>query len=104
MIIHDFVCIAGHEFQGWFRSSRECNDQHFGGRISCPACGSDRVKRRGEAKPVELESSDSETLVADNQVASVLESLVDIVKEPVKERPDADKAGQPQAAVKKWPC
>ena len=96
MIIHDFICIAGHQFQGWFRSTRECHDQHFRGRISCPACGSDRIKRQGEAKPVELEAADSETLVSDNQVASVLESLVSIAKEPVTNKPDADK-GWPAA-------
>lgn len=86
MIIHDFVCITGHPFQGWFLSANECYEQHFSGQICCPACGSDRVKRKGEPRPVELEAAcvdGDKTQVSDSQVAAVLESLVSINKEEV---------------------
>jgi hypothetical protein len=39
MISFDLKCIEGHVFEGWFRSSRDYEDQRGSRRIACPVCG-----------------------------------------------------------------
>lgn len=39
MISFDLKCVHGHVFEGWFRSSRDYEDQRGARRIACPICG-----------------------------------------------------------------
>jgi hypothetical protein len=63
MIKYALACSAGHEFEGWFGSSADYDDQSARALVRCPACDSGEVrkqimapavagtKRRGEAEP-----------------------------------------------------
>ena len=63
MIRYALVCDQAHEFEGWFASSQDFDDQSERGLVACPACGSPQVrkqimspsvagtKKRGEASP-----------------------------------------------------
>lgn len=46
MIRYALACAAGHEFEGWFGSSSDYDDQSARGLLSCPACGSGEVAKQ----------------------------------------------------------
>ena len=45
MIIYDLRCAKTHQFEGWFESGEECEQQLAGGRIACPICNDTRIER-----------------------------------------------------------
>ncbi|OUJ15757.1 DUF1178 family protein [Acetobacter sp. DsW_063] len=45
MIHYQLRCVAGHEFEGWFRNSTAFDDQAARGLLSCPQCGASDVAR-----------------------------------------------------------
>ncbi len=45
MIVYRLRCDAGHEFDGWFRSSDAFDAQAKAGQVECAACGSNAVSK-----------------------------------------------------------
>lgn len=45
MIRFNLVCDAHHEFEAWFSSSSDFEDQSERGLVCCPLCGSERVEK-----------------------------------------------------------
>jgi hypothetical protein len=45
MIVFDLACKCGYEFEGWFSHWRDFADQQAEDRISCPACGSNAIRK-----------------------------------------------------------
>ncbi len=45
MIIFDLSCEQNHPFEGWFQSQANYDSQLASGLISCPHCGSTRIRR-----------------------------------------------------------
>ena len=58
MIIYDMSCDNAHRFEGWFRESNDCLQQLGNGLISCPVCGSHRVKKVLTASRIRTGASD----------------------------------------------
>ena len=46
MIRYALACGAGHDFEGWFGSSGDFDDQSARGLVSCPMCGSAEVRKQ----------------------------------------------------------
>ncbi|MDB5470379.1 MAG: hypothetical protein JWR84_1939 [Caulobacter sp.] len=46
MIKYALVCDAGHEFEGWFGSSSDYDDQSGRGLVDCPVCGVAEVRKQ----------------------------------------------------------
>jgi hypothetical protein len=46
MIRYALVCEHGHEFEGWFGSSGDFDDQAAKGLLDCPLCASKRVRKQ----------------------------------------------------------
>ena len=46
MIRYALACDRDHEFEGWFGSSADCDDQQARGLLSCPICGSGGVRKQ----------------------------------------------------------
>lgn len=46
MIKYALVCSASHEFEGWFGSSSDYDDQASRGLVDCPVCGLADVKKQ----------------------------------------------------------
>ena len=46
MIKYALQCDAAHEFEGWFGSSADYDDQAARGLVECPVCGSRGVSKR----------------------------------------------------------
>ena len=45
MIKYQLICENDHEFEGWFGDSAAFESQQASGLLTCPACGSARVRR-----------------------------------------------------------
>ena len=45
MIVFDLLCGEGHRFEGWFASAGEFASQRERKLLSCPTCGSAKVRR-----------------------------------------------------------
>ncbi|MEM7727858.1 MAG: DUF1178 family protein [Pseudomonadota bacterium] len=45
MIKYDLRCSRDHEFEGWFGSSSDYDDQAEAGLLSCPQCGTQHVEK-----------------------------------------------------------
>ena len=45
MIRYSLVCGKGHEFEGWFGSSLDYDDQQEKGLLECPYCGSHEISK-----------------------------------------------------------
>jgi hypothetical protein len=45
LIKYALHCAAGHEFEGWFGSSAEFDDQAARGLVECPVCGAEVTKQ-----------------------------------------------------------
>jgi hypothetical protein len=53
MIVFDLQCRDGGEtFEAWFRSNADYDDQHAGGLVQCPFCGSDNIAKAPMAPSV----------------------------------------------------
>jgi hypothetical protein len=45
MIKYALVCMAGHEFEGWFQGSNAYEIQAANGQLSCPICGTHEISK-----------------------------------------------------------
>jgi hypothetical protein len=46
MIRYALACDHDHEFEGWFGSSTDFDDQQSRGLLECPMCGSNQVRKQ----------------------------------------------------------
>jgi len=46
MIRYALTCGCGHDFQAWFGSSSDYDDQAERGLVTCPACGGEDVRKQ----------------------------------------------------------
>ena len=46
MIRYALACDHGHEFEGWFASSSDYDDQQGRALVECPTCGSHHVRKQ----------------------------------------------------------
>jgi len=46
MVIFDLICDQQHEFEGWFKNSKELASQQASGMLTCPVCDSDTVHKK----------------------------------------------------------
>lgn len=53
MIVFDLICAdGGHQFEGWFGSSQDYDDQQDRGLLDCPICGSINITKAAMAPNV----------------------------------------------------
>lgn len=54
MKVLDLQCAQGHEFEGWFASERDYQDQVAGKLVTCPVCGNTDMTRKLSAPRLNL--------------------------------------------------
>lgn len=59
VIVFGLICGEGHEFEGWFRSNQDFDDQSSARAVACPACHSTQVQKGIMAPNLNLASSRS---------------------------------------------
>jgi hypothetical protein len=72
MIRYALICEHAHEFEGWFGSSGDFDEQQARGLMECPVCASKEVRKQimapavmGARRPVQDEASDSRAMMAE---------------------------------------
>jgi len=69
MISYDLKCIHNHVFEGWFRSSRDYEDQRGKRQVACPVCGSADVAKAVMAPAVAAKGNRAGNIEAPSSVA-----------------------------------
>ena len=82
MIRFNLVCDAHHEFEAWFSSSDDFNEQSARGLVSCPYCGSVKVEKALMAPAVSTarDKEASTQLAMNNAQAAALQQIKQAVK------------------------
>lgn len=58
MIVFDLICRdGGHQFEGWFGSSRDYEEQQLAGLIVCPTCGGKTIEKAAMAPNVGIKAN-----------------------------------------------
>jgi len=45
MIVYQLACERDHYFEGWFASAQACEEQAESGRLQCPSCGAQSIRK-----------------------------------------------------------
>lgn len=73
MIVFDLVCReGGHQFEGWFSSSRDYEEQQQAGLIDCPTCGAKTIEKAAMAPNVGIKGNQR----SDGAISSVKQTNV----------------------------
>ena len=59
MIVFDLKCYHGHEFEGWFASTEEYDQQLKKKQVRCPICNSYKIKKGLMAPNIQSKKSDN---------------------------------------------
>jgi len=80
MIRYNLICAKDHEFEGWFSSSSDYDEQAASGLLSCPACGTKKVEKAIMAPAVKtarkVEARDEKAALAMTAMAAKIRSEI----------------------------
>jgi len=80
MIRYNLICALDHEFEGWFSSSADYDEQSASGLLSCPACGTKKVEKAIMAPAVKtarkVESREADAAKAMSAMAAKIRSEI----------------------------
>jgi hypothetical protein len=90
VIHYSLRCDNGHDFEGWFGSSADFDDQSAAGHLSCPACNSQAVTKVLMAPNVTTgrQKDQTKALVMDNTRREMIAKLKEAVGEIRKNAED----------------
>ena len=82
MIRYHLICASDHEFEGWFSSSADYDDQAASGLLSCPICASKKVEKAIMAPAVKTArktaaQKEKQAAMAMNAVAAKIRQEID---------------------------
>lgn len=69
MILYSLICDSDHDFEVWFKSSGDFEDQSNKGYISCPICGSEAVSKSLMAPSISTSRSRQDRITAADDAA-----------------------------------
>ncbi len=72
MIVFDLVCDAAHQFEAWFGSSADFDDQQARRLLACPMCGSVAIGKAVMAPAVPAKSNRSADAAGRDPLAQLL--------------------------------
>ena len=83
MIVYQLSCSRGHFFEGWFASSKACDQQAAEGQLRCPTCSSADIRKlpaapyvKASAEVPALPSPDIRSKLRGEMVAELRRHLV----------------------------
>jgi len=80
MIRYNLICTHDHEFEGWFSSSKDYDEQAASGLLSCPICGTKKVEKAIMAPAVKTarktEARDEKAAMAMTAMAAKIRSEI----------------------------
>ncbi len=88
MIKYALQCDATHEFEGWFGSSSDYDDQAARGLVECPMCGSRGVSKQIMAPAVAGTKAQRSTPAVDPKMREMMMTAMGEVRRQVEENFD----------------
>jgi len=88
MIKYALQCDAAHEFEGWFGSSSDYDDQAARGLVDCPICGSRGVSKQIMAPAVAGTKAQSSAPVVDPKMREMMMTAMGEVRRHVEDNFD----------------
>jgi hypothetical protein len=88
MIKYALQCDAAHEFEGWFGSSADYDDQAARGLVECPMCGSHGVTKQIMAPAVSGTKARSATPAVDPKMREMMMTAMGEVRRHVEDNFD----------------
>ena len=94
MILYDLVCDQEHEFESWFKSSVAYDSLRKSRKVSCPICGSVKVRKapmapniskKGKVALVPAEDADMSTPAPPAETAEDMAAVMTKAVEAIKE-------------------
>ncbi|WP_249383935.1 DUF1178 family protein [Chitinivorax sp. B] len=80
MVVYEISCDEGHQFEGWFASSGDFDDQLVRGLVECPMCNSRHVRKVPSAAFVNVSSQQESS---QSSAAIDVRALLQLVREQV---------------------
>jgi hypothetical protein len=87
MIKYALACDHAHEFEGWFGSSADYDDQAARGLVDCPVCGSHDIKKQIMA-PAVAGTKKRQLPVADPRMRAMMMDAIGKVRQHVEDNFD----------------
>jgi len=84
MIKYALQCDAAHEFEGWFGSSADYDDQAARGLVECPVCGSHGVSKQIMAPAVAGTKAQHSALQVDPKMREMMMTAMGEVRRHVE--------------------
>src|ERR1700754_4778692 len=94
MIRYSLICERKHEFEIWFKNSADYDKQSKRGLVSCPSCGSEKVKKTLMAPSLGRGTKKGRTEIAAPPKISTAEPPA-----PAESKPAGNKAQEDKAPV-----
>jgi hypothetical protein len=92
MIRYDLVCRNGHEFDSWFRNSKNFDQQAAAGLVSCPLCGTSDVAKQLMAPRIGVKSNRKAAAAGEVMVGGLLDAKSRMLMSMIRElRAEIDK-------------
>jgi hypothetical protein len=91
MIRFSLICEADHEFEAWFASSADFEDQSSRKLVTCPACGSHNVSKALMAPNLSTARAREKIAVAAGQQAEIMRKMQELSREM---RANAENVGE----------
>ncbi|PZQ43631.1 MAG: DUF1178 domain-containing protein [Phenylobacterium zucineum] len=88
MIKYALQCDAAHEFEGWFGSSADYDDQAARGLVECPLCGSRGVSKQIMAPAVAGTKAQSSAPAVDPKMREMMMTAMGEVRRHVEDNFD----------------
>lgn len=88
MIKYALQCDAAHEFEGWFGSSADYDDQAARGLVECPVCGSHAVSKQIMAPAVAGTKAQRSAPAADPRMREMMMTAMGEVRRHVEDNFD----------------
>lgn len=78
MIRYNLICALDHEFEGWFSSSKDYDEQAASGLLTCPMCSTKKVEKAIMAPAVKTARK------AEDQKASHAKAAMNVVAAKIR--------------------
>lgn len=88
MIRYRLICKKQHEFDGWFRSSSDFDEQAEAGGVSCPVCGSSKVQKALMAPAIPKKGKSKTSVPAPDEAAERVSMMVTKLRNHVEKNFD----------------
>lgn len=88
MIRYRLICKKQHEFDGWFRSSSDFDEQAETGDVTCPVCGSSKVQKALMAPAIPKKGKSRKPVPAPDEAAERVSMMVTKLRNHVEKNFD----------------